>query len=1141
MKIITALSMPAAMLRAALLALLFLAAPGLRAEIIGVEQFDYPDGPIDGKSGGTFWDFGNLTTPVTPVHDGTPSLWTNDLGTPVVSGGRLVTDNTRALRPHNGPSLGFGVGSDEEKGSVTDGRLQQVVYHRVTFTTGATVPEFLGLSAYDFGTERIFFGKRFLQPVFGIETTNGFGTVNSTVSIAANNTYTLVSKVDYAANKLSLFINPTFGGTEPTPDAVITGYTTNNFSTRVRLASGVGGAVTWDNLLVATTWAEIGGTVVTTTADEDDGPTSLITPADISLREAVKYSPAGSLITFAPALNGQTCTLSLGEMVIDKALTIDASALANGVTIDANRTSRHFFIAGATASFTLKSLSLINGNGVGNSSNVGGAIYLFAGNLSLQRCTLSRNSAESAGAIWFQGSGTSHLEECTLTGNRATANFAAGGIVVIDGTCTLSRCTISGNTGGGAGGGLYLQSPGRISLSNCLIAGNSDSFANDIDKLSGTLTASGNNLIGSNATVESIFPQGPLVGTQSAPLNPKLSPLGNFGGPTQTMHPLIGSPAIDAGGTTDPGGTDQRGFPRFVDGDASGTAQLDIGAVEAGPLLTVTTEVDELDLFGSGAGFSLREALFVATAPGQHIAFSTSRFPRRIPLTLGELSIANGKSLFIDASNIGGVVALDAGNASRIFNIDAGTTVAMHSLAILNGRAPDGASAQAGANGGGNLSAGFLSLFSCSLQNNRSGNGGLGDPFNDGGAGGNGGGIFSTGSLSLNACTLSGNATGNGGAGGGGGGSGGGMVQSVATSSRLTACTIVGNRTGSGAAGFGVGGGVLGGNAILQHCLIAQNFGSGGGPDDVRVDSLTLLSSNLLTSATVTTTTGSASIINANPKLAPLGNYGGPTQTMPPLPGSPAINAAALNEVQQIDIGALPVTFTLSFNGQTTGSLTQSSTASQVQSALTGLSTIGSGNVSVTQSSSGLSILFIVTFTGTLASGDQPPITSAGGALTITTLQDGLFPRLTDQRGFPIVGLPDLGAAEYQGAPDLRQYWPTDWDGDGIPFGVEQALGTNPLAYDLTDTRNLAVPAQVALGGVNVSFGRNLNAAPGTVWILKRSIDLETFTEIFRFNGITSSSSVPGITYVVGASLISVVDQTPPQPKAFYRFEAISP
>ena len=59
--------------------------------------------------------------------------------------------------------------------------------------------------------------------------------------------------------------------------------------------------------------------------------------------------------------------------------------------------------------------------------------------------------------------------------------------------------------------------------------------------------------------------------------NPKLGPLANNGGPTLTMLPLFGSPAIDAGddSVTNLMATDQRGFPR-----RSG-AHVDIGAVEA--------------------------------------------------------------------------------------------------------------------------------------------------------------------------------------------------------------------------------------------------------------------------------------------------------------------------------------------------------------------------------------------------------------------------------------------------------------------------------------------------------------------------------------------------------------------------------
>jgi hypothetical protein len=79
----------------------------------------------------------------------------------------------------------------------------------------------------------------------------------------------------------------------------------------------------------------------------------------------------------------------------------------------------------------------------------------------------------------------------------------------------------------------------------------------------------GHNLIGNFGN----YPGG-LVDSDMLGLDPLLAPLGNYGGPTPTMPPLPGSPAIDAGDNTNAPATDQQGLPRVVNGT------IDIGAVE---------------------------------------------------------------------------------------------------------------------------------------------------------------------------------------------------------------------------------------------------------------------------------------------------------------------------------------------------------------------------------------------------------------------------------------------------------------------------------------------------------------------------------------------------------------------------------
>jgi len=130
-----------------------------------------------------------------------------------------------------------------------------------------------------------------------------------------------------------------------------------------------------------------------------------------------------------------------------------------------------------------------------------------------------------------------------------------------------------------------LWSDGTTKLTNTIVAENTATTSGP-DAL-GAFASQGNNLIG-ETDGSSGWVSSDLTGTIAQPLNPLLAPLGNYGGPTQTMALLPGSPAIDAGNNAlIPAGvtTDQRGpgFPRIVGGT------VDIGAFEVQQPVSIPT------------------------------------------------------------------------------------------------------------------------------------------------------------------------------------------------------------------------------------------------------------------------------------------------------------------------------------------------------------------------------------------------------------------------------------------------------------------------------------------------------------------------------------------------------------------------
>jgi hypothetical protein len=235
-----------------------------------------------------------------------------------------------------------------------------------------------------------------------------------------------------------------------------------------------------------------------------------------------------------------------------------------------------YAIASVSESTLIVSSSTLSGNSAGIS---GGGIqngddFTRGGSLTITSSTVSGNSAANAGGLSVgsaPGSDAVSITNSTVSGNSATRG-SGGGLSDTNAPLTITNSTVSGNSASNAGGGILNLGSGTFSARNTLLAGN---MAPGSPDLNGLLTSQGHNLIG-NGSGGSGYDPTDRVGTASDPIDPKLGPLQDNGGPTQTMALLPGSPAIDAGDNTNAPMWDQRGpgFRRIVNGT------IDIGAYE---------------------------------------------------------------------------------------------------------------------------------------------------------------------------------------------------------------------------------------------------------------------------------------------------------------------------------------------------------------------------------------------------------------------------------------------------------------------------------------------------------------------------------------------------------------------------------
>jgi hypothetical protein len=185
-----------------------------------------------------------------------------------------------------------------------------------------------------------------------------------------------------------------------------------------------------------------------------------------SLRDAIAGVQPGGSIIFAANLAGQIITLTSGAIDLTNSVTIDASALANGILINGNANSQIFQV-NSGVSVTLNALTLTNG--YGGPSGFGGAI-VNDGTLVLNNCTLAGNSGGTnaiGGAI--QNSGSLFLNGCALFNNSG----GSAGAINNDATCQLQNCTLYGNSAvSGDGGAIDNIYSGTLSMLQCTVSGN---------------------------------------------------------------------------------------------------------------------------------------------------------------------------------------------------------------------------------------------------------------------------------------------------------------------------------------------------------------------------------------------------------------------------------------------------------------------------------------------------------------------------------------------------------------------------------------------------------------------------------------------------------------------------------------------
>lgn len=285
----------------------------------------------------------------------------------------------------------------------------------------------------------------------------------------------------------------------------------------------------------------------------------------------------------------------------------------NGTLVIADSTfSNNSTEAGGGAIYSQSNLSITHTNFISNAAShvdpndpnlqsvaSGGAVYVFTGPAVIATSTFAYNHAPfQGGAIYTYRGAALSIDSSTFYSNTTGYSMSSGGgaIVIFHATLAMTNTTLVDNSGA-AGGGLVNWNSTSV-VTHTTFSGNTSLFApgsgGGIRNDAGPVTIQNSilaNNAGGNCSPGARVTDGGFnlqfgggtdnsCGASIPTKDPMLLPLGDYGGPTQTMALGLASPALNL---IPPGSngcgltvvTDQRGVPRPM---GSG---CDSGAFEA--------------------------------------------------------------------------------------------------------------------------------------------------------------------------------------------------------------------------------------------------------------------------------------------------------------------------------------------------------------------------------------------------------------------------------------------------------------------------------------------------------------------------------------------------------------------------------